>query len=172
MEKQHEAAAAGVVAEVAAGIYLARGHLMVIKAGEALGKTDVVDILAGIEQGRVGIYPRRDVPSAASEPRRHFIFKCEIVVKEKVERRCDREKKRHGSSEQQYFEISLHQFRRTRRAFLICADLAWRSAGGRDRMQNRNLPTSNRQQSSAVPAGFKRFSERIGIHGCMGGSRN
>src|SRR5271163_1493464 len=110
MEKHDEAAAAGLVAEFAARTDLARRHLMVIEAGEALGKADIVDTLAGIEQRRVGIYPRRYVPSAAGEPGRHFIFKREIIVEEKIERRWNREQKRYGDHEQDYFEKSLHHF--------------------------------------------------------------
>src|SRR5208282_462993 len=68
MQKDVEPAALAIEAVLAASGDPARIDRMIIQARETLEETEVVQILAGVNEHRVGINARRDVPSLAREP--------------------------------------------------------------------------------------------------------
>ena len=64
---------------------------MVIEAREPLEESEILQILARVDEQRVGIDARRDVPSLAREACDDFVFELIVIAEEQPQRRRHRE---------------------------------------------------------------------------------
>src|SRR5208337_2741131 len=107
MQKDVELAALAIEAVLAASGDVAGIDGMVIQARETLEEAEVLEILAGVNEHRVGINARRDVPSLAREPRDDFILKLAVVAEEQPQRGRDGEQNDRAHADEREFQDSV-----------------------------------------------------------------
>ncbi len=67
---------------LAAALHLAGWHAMVVQAGEALVERDIVDLLARIDRGRIGIDQRGNGPPLARKACGNFLIQGIVIADE------------------------------------------------------------------------------------------
>ncbi len=113
MQKDVELAALAIEAVLAARVDVARIDPMVIQARESLEETEILKILAGVNEHRVGINARRDVPALAREPRDDFIFELIVVAEEQPQGRRDGEQDDRARADEREFQDSFRGHRKS-----------------------------------------------------------
>src|SRR5208282_532300 len=111
MQKDVELATLAIEAVLAARGDVARIDGMVIQARETLEETEVLQILAGVNEHRVGINSRRDVPSLAREPRDDFILELIVVAEEQPQAGRDGEQDERAHADEREFQESFRGHR-------------------------------------------------------------
>src|SRR5208337_5015043 len=111
MQKDVELAALAIEAVLAASGDVAGIDGMVIQARETLEEAEVLEILAGVNEHRVGINARRDVPSLAREARDDFILELIVVAEEQPQGRRDGEQDERARADQREFQDSFRGHR-------------------------------------------------------------